>query len=133
MALKAGQADVREALAAMNRPSGRRNKYGAQKTVVDGFVFDSKREAKRWGELVLMVRAGEITDLMRQPAYEIVVAPLKGPPFVVAKFTADFFYRDQTGKAIVEDVKSPPTRKNTAYRLRKRLIEARYGFEIQEI
>jgi len=33
----------------------------------------------------------------------------------------------------VEDVKSPVTRKLSTYRLKKRIVEANYGFEVQEV
>ena len=43
-----------------------RNKYGNKKTVVDGITFDSRKEAKRYQELKLLEKAGEIKDLRRQ-------------------------------------------------------------------
>ncbi len=36
------------------------NKYHAKKTEAFGFVFDSAKEARRYGDLVLLQRAGEI-------------------------------------------------------------------------
>lgn len=41
-------------------------KYHNKKTVVDGRTFDSKKEAERYDELLLLQRAGAITDLSRQ-------------------------------------------------------------------
>ena len=41
----------------------RKHKYGAVRTTVNGRTFPSKREAKRYSELVLMEKAGEIDGL----------------------------------------------------------------------
>ena len=49
-----------------------RNKYGNKKTVVDGITFDSRKEAKRYQELKLLEKAGEIKDLRRQVKYELI-------------------------------------------------------------
>ena len=48
-----------------------RSKYGATKTQEDGFVFDSKKEAKRYKQLKLMERGGLIHDLELQVEFEI--------------------------------------------------------------
>ena len=48
------------------------SKYGAIKTVLDGIKFDSKAEARRWAELRLLERAGQIHDLQRQVKLELV-------------------------------------------------------------
>lgn len=42
------------------------NKYGAKKIVVNGEAFDSRMEARRWRELRIIQRAGEIDGLQRQ-------------------------------------------------------------------
>lgn len=44
----------------------KKSKYGAVKTEIDGIVFDSKHEAKRYQELWLLEQAGEITNLRLQ-------------------------------------------------------------------
>lgn len=38
-----------------------RRKYNNKKVTVDGIVFDSKREASRYSELIMLQRAGEIS------------------------------------------------------------------------
>ena len=43
-----------------------RSKYGNRKVTIDGQTFDSKREYNRYRELLLMVRARAIHDLVRQ-------------------------------------------------------------------
>lgn len=122
-----------------------RSKYGAVATEVGGIRFDSAKEAKRYGELRLLEKAGVITELEVHPKFPIDVVALyrdgrwtwrKGsdPPEVIwcGVYTADFRYRDGAGKVVIEDVKSWPTR-TTAYRLRKRLVEAIHGVTITEV
>ena len=46
-------------------------KYRNEKTVVAGLTFDSKAEARRYGELQLLERAGRISDLRRQVPIEL--------------------------------------------------------------
>lgn len=43
----------------------KQNKYKACKVIVDDIVFDSGREAKRYNELKLLEKAGEIENLSR--------------------------------------------------------------------
>ena len=50
----------------------RQPKYFNHKTVVDGVSFDSRAEARRWHELLLLMRAGEIRALRRQVSFELV-------------------------------------------------------------
>lgn len=113
-----------------------RNKYGAKAMVVDGIRFDSTKEARRYGELRLAERAGAIRDLECQPRFQLDVRELWRRPGRVVRcgvYTADFRYVDvETGAVVVEDTKSGPT-KTTAYRLRKRLVEAIHGITISEV
>jgi len=120
----------------------RRQKYGARAVVRDGIKFDSTKEARRYRELVLLARADEISKLEIHPMYTITVVDLArvrpGVPLVadalksIATYTADFRYVTRAGAVVVEDVKSGPT-KTTAYRLRKRLVEAIHGITISEV
>ena len=50
----------------------RASKYGAHKVQTEEGKFDSKHELKRWNELKLLERAGEISDLKRQVKYELI-------------------------------------------------------------
>lgn len=99
-------------------------KYGNRKTVVDGITFDSAKEAKRYGELKVLQRAGEITSLELQPRFPIVINGVK-----VCTYVADFGYVDQIGSPVVEDVKGMKTRE---YILKRKLMKAVYGIEILE-
>jgi hypothetical protein len=104
------------------------SRFPAKRTTVDGITFDSKREAKRYGELRLLERAGEIVLLNVQPAFPVEI---NGKP--LCTYTADFAYFDvRKQERVIEDVKSSGTRKDTAYRLRKKAAELFYGFTVTE-
>ena len=107
-------------------------KYGNQKTVIDGIVFDSKREGQRYQELRLMERAGEISGLERQVTFPLLPR-MKAPNGKVVqgvKYIADFVYRDRHGALVVEDAKGYKTKE---YVLKKKLLLDRYGYWIQEV
>lgn len=123
------------------------NKYNAKKVCVDGIEFDSKKEAKRYQELLLLQKSGEIYMLERQKVYELL--PAQREPDTVGKrggvikgklleraveYVADFVYTDKTGKTVVEDVKG--FREGGAYAvfvLKRKLMLYRYGIKIIEV
>lgn len=123
------------------------NKYNAKKVSVDGIEFDSKKEAKRYQELLLLQKAGEIYMLERQKVYELL--PAQREPDTVGKrggvikgklleraveYVADFVYTDKNGKTVVEDVKG--FREGGAYAvfvLKRKLMLYRYGIKIKEV
>ena len=100
------------------------NKYRNLKTVRDGIIFDSRKEADRYTELLLLQRAGVIASLRWQIRFELV------PEFGderAAFYIADFVYIDpESGKTIVEDVKSVATKKDKAYILKRKMFKYRY-------
>ena len=112
----------------------RANKYHARKCTVNGIRFDSMREAKRYQELLLLEQAGEIHSLTLQPEYKIWVTNRWTNEFVeIGRYRVDFWYIDcATEATVIENAKSPATR-TTAYRLRKRLVEAIHGITITEV
>ncbi len=111
--------------------------YINKKIVVDGIKFDSKKEARRYQALLLMQRAGEISDLELQPKFELV----KGVKFSgdarakpAVRYFADFAYTDTaTGKRIVEDVKSPVTKEKPSYKMKRHMMLAVHGIEVLEM
>lgn len=114
-----------------------RSKYYAVPAVVDGIRFASTKEARRYQELRWLEAAGVVRDLERQPRYALEVFELHrgaaGAIVPCGHYTADFRYVDvATGAVVVEDVKSRATA-TTAYRLRKRLIEAIHGITVVEV
>ena len=48
------------------------NKYGAKRTTIDGKTFDSTKEANRYTSLLLLQRAGVISDLQTQVKYVLI-------------------------------------------------------------
>lgn len=125
---------------------GLRRKYGNKKITADGQVFDSKKEYKRFCELSLLEKAGEITNLQRQVHYLLIPeqrAPStevykRGPrtgqpkpgPVLERKVTyiADFVY-EQNGETVVEDTKGLRTKE---YVIKRKLLLYRYGIRIKE-
>ena len=106
------------------------SKYRAIKTEIDGIKFDSIKEAKRYQELKLMERAGNIKDLRLQVPYVLIEKSKYGQAI---KYLADFVYFDNDkNKEIVEDTKTGPTA-TPLYKLKKRLLAERYGIEVFEL
>lgn len=100
-----------------------RSKYGNVPTVVDGHRFPSRGEAKRYCELKLLERAGEISGLKKQVPFECRVNGVK-----VCTYFADFVYQEN-GRQVVEDFKGHRTK---VFKLKKRLVLACHGITIKE-
>ena len=110
----------------------RRNKYGAEETWVHGRRFASRREARRYCELLLLQQAGEIADLECQ--VPILLEGKDGPLVTRSgrrmRLTVDFSYTDrETGATVYEDAKGKPTRD---YEVR-RAVAAAQGIKIREV
>lgn len=101
------------------------SKYHNKKTVVDGIVFASKKEAKRYSELKILAKSGLITGLEIQRRYPVIVNGVK-----ICTYVADFDYFDESNKPVVEDVKGVRTRE---YKLKKKLMLACHNIEIKEV
>ena len=127
----------------------RRNgtKYNAQKCVVDGITFDSRKEANRYCELKLLERGHVITDLRLQ--VEFVLIPnqyiteerygkngrrLKDKQILLERkccYIADFVYVDnRTGETVVEDAKGMRVE---PYQVKKKLMLWVHGIQIKEV
>lgn len=99
------------------------SKFSAKPTVVNGRRFDSKGEAARFCELQNLERAGIIKNLELQPEFKIAI---NGKHCFT--YRADFaYFEDQV--RVIEDFKGMMT---PMYRLKKRCVEAAYGFTIRE-
>lgn len=110
----------------------RQSKFGNRKTVVDGITFDSAKEARRWQQLRLEERAGNIRDLKRQVPFPITSTNShNGARVAVAKYFADFTYwriqPDGDELYVVEDAKGVRT---DVFNLKKKLVEQEHGIEI---
>jgi len=126
------------------RLANQKSKYGANKTVIDGIEFDSKKEAKRWTELKLLERAGVIRDLDRQVKFVLIPAQREadtiGARGAIKKgkiierecaYVADFVYTDaETGETVVEDTKGFKTKD---YIIKRKLMLWVHKIKIMEV
>lgn len=107
-----------------------KSKYNNAKTKMNGIEYDSKKEAARASELAMLEKSGVIKNLQRQVRFEVVP---KTETERAVYYQADFVY-EQQGKLICEDVKSPPTRANPAYIIKRKLFKYRYPeYEFREV
>lgn len=119
------------------------SKYHSSKMYSRGFVFDSKKEARRYAELELLERAGEISCLQRQVRF--VLIPAQREQDVVGKrggvkkgkliereccYIADFVYKDKDGYYVVEDTKGFRT---PDYVIKRKLMLWVHGIRIKEV
>lgn len=108
-------------------------KYGNKKTTLNGITFDSKKEARRYSELLLLEKAGAIHDLQTQVKY--VLIPSQRDPEtgkVIERecaYKADFVYTEN-GKTVVEDTKGFRTKE---YIIKRKLMLQVHGIRIREI
>ena len=80
-------------------------------------TYDSKKEARRHRELLLLERAGKITNLERQVKFELIP---KQDGERACNYVADFVYTNvDTGERVVEDTKGFKTE---VYRIKKKLM-----------
>lgn len=107
------------------------SKYHSRKTEIDGILFDSAKEANRYCELKLLIRAGEISDLYLQPTFILQEDFDKNERHYRAiTYKADFQYR-QNGKWVIEDTKGFKTE---VYKIKKKLFEKVFpDYTIKEI
>ena len=108
----------------LKKPGKKRSKYNAKKTRVGDITFDSEMEARRYEQLLLLFNQGYIRNLELQPEFIFLEGNRK-----MFTYRADFRYFEG-GLRVVEDVKGYPT---PLYRLKKKLIEARYHVTIREV
>lgn len=120
----------------------RRSKYHSKKIKLDGMIFDSKKEARRWLELKALEQAGEISCLDRQVKY-VLIPSQREPDFLGSRggkkkgkllereacYIADFSYIDQYGNEVVEDTKGLKT---ADYILKRKLMLYVFGIRIKE-
>ena len=97
------------------------NKYHARKTVMCGHMFDSRREAEIYLDLLSRKQAGEIVRIGFQPSYTLLAGfkDNTGKNQKPITYTADFFVTYADGHSEVIEVKGVRTRD---YLLRKKLF-----------
>ena len=114
----------------------KQSKYKNKKVTVNGKVFDSKKEAKRYCELIKLEQAGLIKDLETQKKFLLLDTFKKnGKTYKQISYYADFVYFDvYSKKTIVEDVKASKNFKTDVYKIKKKLFEFVYpNLTIKEI
>lgn len=97
------------------------NKYHARKTTVCGYIFDSRREAEIYLDLLSRKQAGEVLRIGLQPQYTLLEGfrDNTGKKQRPITYTADFFVAYADGRNEVIEVKGVRTRD---YLLRKKMF-----------
>lgn len=97
-----------------------RHKFGAVKTERNGFKFDSKKEAARYDDLMLLIRAKEVVFFLRQVPFHL-------PGNVTYRVDYQIFWTN--GEVTFEDVKGMKT---ATYIMKKKMVESLYPIKIIE-
>ena len=108
------------------------NKYKAEKRNIDGKSYDSHKEAHRHCELVMLQKAGIITELQEQVVFELIPKQYDESGKLLeraCKYKADFVYK-QNGITVVEDTKGTRTKD---YSIKRKLMLYIHGIRIKEI
>lgn len=110
------------------------NKYRNKKIVIDGIKFDSEKEANRYCQLRILLRAGEISELELQKPFVLIPAQRGADGKVIeraVKYIADFYYRDnRRNRYVVEDTKGVRT---DDYIIKRKLMLYIHKLKIKEI
>ena len=87
------------------------------------YVFDSVLEARRYKQLALLERAGEIKNLKLQVPFLLQESFRKnGKTYRKIEYIADFVYEEK-GQTIVEDTKGIKT---DVFKIKQKLFEYKY-------
>lgn len=111
------------------------NKYKNRQIEINGKKFQSEKEARRYNELLLLQRAGEIKNLECQVVFPLIE---KNDKNRAVTYKADFVY-DKDGNTVVEDIKPDNLKwyKTTSawavYNIKKKLMYDKYRIEVVEI
>lgn len=110
------------------KPIGTYLKYHNTKVIYKDIRFSSKKEMRRYIALKQLERAGIIKELELQPKFLLLdTIHYKDKTYPKTYYIADFKYFDkEKGKYIVEDIKSPITAKDKVYRLKIKMLLAKY-------
>ena len=109
----------------------KKSKYGNKRVRFEGMTFDSEGEFHRYLDLLMLQRAGIITDLSRQVKFVLIPSQKDENGKTIERecsYVADFTYREN-GEFIVEDYKG---HKTDVYKLKKKLMLEKYGYRIRE-
>lgn len=111
--------------------------------------FASQKEARRYDELMLMLKAGKIRDLKLQPQFTLQEAYTTpgGKRIRAIRYNADFSYEcmrpywyEYSDKCpedgwylVVEDVKGGKATQTAIYKMKKKMLMEKHGIEVTEI
>ena len=115
-----------------------RSKYGNIKVEMDGILFDSKSEARRFQELQLLEKGGEIKELTVHPKFVLQegFTDVTGKKQRPITYTPDFMYKDKdrNWQEIVEDVKGGKRRgtRTEVYRMKKKMFLKKFKIPLIE-
>lgn len=105
----------------------RKSKYGNTKREYDGYKFDSLREMRRYQELELLEKAGEIRNLKLQVPFILQdkFVDYSGKAQRAITYKADFVYEDKgrDWELVVEDCKGFRT---PVYQIKKKMFLKRF-------
>lgn len=126
------------------------NKFRNKLATRNGIRFDSKKEAARYDELMVMLRAGAIRDLRLQQEFTLQekYVTATGELVRAIRYVADFTYERKTSQQsflpdgslhsivmwekVVEDVKSPATI-TPVYKIKRKMMQDRFGITVAEV
>lgn len=98
-----------------------RHKFRAKPCEDDGIKFASLKERKRYRELKLLQKNGEILFFLRQVPFHLEAG---------VKYVCDFLIFWTNSEVTIEDVKGVKT---DMYILKKKMVEATYPITITEV
>lgn len=107
-------------------------KYHAKKTVIDGMMFDSRKEAQRYIYLKALQKQGHISELDRQVKFVLIPAQRDTSGKLVERecaYKADFVYM-RDGVKVVEDVKGVRT---PEYIIKRKLMLYIHNIAVKEV
>lgn len=110
----------------------KQSKYKNEPIEIDGHKFPSKKEARRYNQLKILEKAGEIHSLQLQVAFELQPKfknQRTGETIRAIKYVADFVYTDSSGRIHIEDAKGFKT---DVYELKKKMM-LYHGYAIEEV
>lgn len=108
-----------EVLAAIEERKSKPRKYRNEPIIVDGYRFDSKLEARYYGEVKLRQRAGYVAWFIRQVRFDL-------PGRVI--YRADFLEVLAEGRVVVTDCKGRDTQSSIN---KRKQVYALYGVQVQ--
>ena len=137
----AARRQILEQLGQNARKADKPGKYHSRKCTVTlpesdkQITFDSEREARRFGELRMLLRCGQIQDLRLQVNFTLQegYTTADGERVRPIVYRADFTYREHTRdgwRPVVEDVKGVRTKE---YNMKRKMMLEKFGVKIREV